>query len=140
MTVSEAVIKWLKTFNPEEYWKINHIDTGIQSAKVDTYALVKEPVQNVKAYMSGRKVYTDHYMIQARLPSNGNTDRIENNGFGEALEDWVREKNDNKEFPECQGKAVHEISVTTPFYAGKTETNNIVYQMTVAIKYEKEQR
>lgn len=138
MTVSEAVIKWLKTFNSEEYWKINHIDTGIQSAEVYTYALVKEPVQNVKAYMSGRKVYTDHYMIQARLPSNGNIDRVENNGFGEALEDWVREKNDNKEFPECQGKTVHEISVTTPFYAGKTETNNIVYQMTVAIKYEKE--
>lgn len=138
MTVSEAVIEWLKTFDIEEYRNIKHIDTDIQSAEVGTYALVKEPVQNVKAYMSGRKIYTDHYMIQARLPSNGNSDRIENNGFGEALEDWVREKNDKKEFPDCQGKKVHEISVTTPFYAGKTETNNIVYQMTVAIKYEKE--
>lgn len=138
MTVSEAVIEWLKTFDIEEYRNIKHIDTDIQSAEVGTYALVKEPVQNVKSYMSGRKIYTDHYMIQARLPSNGNSDRIENNGFGEALEDWVREKNDKKEFPDCQGKKVHEISVTTPFYAGKTETNNIVYQMTVAIKYEKE--
>lgn len=138
MTVSEAVIEWLKTFDIKEYRNIKHIDTDMQSAEVGTYALVKEPVQNVKAYMSGRKIYTDHYMIQARLPSNGNADRIENNGFGEALEDWVREKNDKKEFPDCQGKKVHEISVTTPFYAGKTETNNIVYQMTVAIKYEKE--
>lgn len=138
MTVSEAVIEWLKTFDIKEYRNIKHIDTDMQSAEVGTYALVKEPVQNVKAYMSGRQIYTDHYMMQARLPSNGNADRIENNGFGEALEDWVREKNDKKEFPDCQGKKVHEISVTTPFYAGKTETNNIVYQMTVAIKYEKE--
>ena len=34
MTVSEAVIKWLKSFDPEEYRKMKQIDTDIQSAKV----------------------------------------------------------------------------------------------------------
>lgn len=138
MTVSEAIIKWLKTFNPEEYRKINRIDTDIQAAEVDTYSLVKEPVQNIKSYLSGKKIYTDHYMIQARLANHSDTDRQENNGFGEALESWVREKNRDKCFPIVQGVVMQEVSVTTPFYAGKTGTNNIVYQMTVAIKYEKE--
>lgn len=139
MTVSEAIIKWLKTFDPEEYWRMKQVDTDIQSAKVDSYSLVKEPVRNVKNYISGRKAITDHYMIQARLSSLTNTDCIENNGFGEALEDWVSEQDRDKNFPQIPDAVVRSISVTTPFYMGKIDTNNSsVYQLTVAIRYEKE--
>lgn len=138
MTVSEAIMKWLKTFQPAAYRKIKRIDIDLQAAEVDSYSLVKEPVQNVKSYMSGKKIYTDHYMIQARLSSQTNTDRLGNNGFGEALEEWVREQNNKGVFPALEEARVQEITITTPFYMGKTETNNSIYQMTVAIKYEKE--
>lgn len=138
MTVSGAIIKWLKTFDPIEYWKMKQIDTEIQSTTVDSYSLVKEPVRNVKSYVSGRKVITDHYMIQARLSSQTNADRIENNGFGEALEDWVSEQNKAKNFPQIPDAKVQNISVTTPFCLGTTDTSNSIYQLTVAIKYEKE--
>lgn len=138
MTVSGAIIAWLKTFDPVEYWKMKQIDTEIQSTTVDSYSLVKEPVRNVKTYISGRKVITDHYMIQARLSSQTNTDRIENNGFGEALEDWVSEQNRDKNFPQIPDAKVQNISVTTPFYMGQVDTNNSIYRLTVAIKYEKE--
>ncbi len=137
MTVSSAIIKWLKTFNPEEYWKMKHIDTDLMHGDVD-YALIKEPVRNVKSYMSGKKVITDHYMIMARLPNISNSDCIDNNGYGEALEDWVFEQDKVKNFPQIPDATVSQISVTTPFVAGKIETGNIVYQMTVAIKYVKE--
>ena len=138
MTVSEAIISWLKTFSPKEYDGMTQIDTDIQSAEVDTYSLVKEPVQNVKTYLSGKKVYTDHYLIQARLASQTNEERIENNGFGESLENWVREQNNKQKYPEIPDAKVQDISIKTPYYIGKTETNNSVYQMTIAIKYEKE--
>lgn len=140
MTVSEAVIDWLKTFDPAEYWKMKQIDTDIQSAKVASYSLVKEPVRNEKTYITGKKVITDHYMIQARLSSQTNTDRIENNGFGEALEDWVSEQSRNRNFPQIPGVTVQHIGVTTPFYLGKTATDNGIYQLTVAIKYEKKEK
>lgn len=138
MTASEAVIKWLKTFDPVEYWKMKQVDTEIQSANVDSYSLIKEPVRNEKKYVSGKRIITDHYMIQARLSSQTNTDRIENNGFGEALEDWVSEQNRAKNFPQIPDAVVQSINVTTPFYLGATDTNNSIYQLTVAIKYEKE--
>lgn len=138
MTVSEAVIKWLKSFNPAEYWKMGKIDTDIQSAEVETYSVMKEPVRNIKSYISGRKIITDHYMIQARLASQTNTDRIDNNGFGEALEDWVSQQNKNKNFPDITDAAVTQVSVTTPFGIGSTAKGNSIYQMTVSIKYEKE--
>ena len=137
MTVSSAIIKWLKTFNPEEYWKMKHIDTDLMHGDVD-YALVKEPVRNVKSYMSGKKVITDHYMIMAMLPNISNSDCIDNNGYGEVLEDWVSEQDKLKNFPQISDATVLQISITTPFVAGKIETGNIVYQMTVAIKYVKE--
>lgn len=137
MTVSSAIIKWLKTFNPEEYWRMKRIDTDLMHGDVD-YALVKEPVRNVKSYLSGKKIITDHYMIVARLPSTTNDDCIDNSGFGEALEDWVVKQDKDKIFPQIPDATVLQISVTTLFYMGKTETNKSIYQMTVAIKYEKE--
>lgn len=138
MTVSEAIIKWLKEFNPAEYWKMKKIDTEQQSPHVDSYSLAKEPVQNVKPYLSGKKVYTDHYTFRARLSSSTPEDRIDNNGFGEALESWVRKKDALEEYPELTDAVVKSIDVTTPFYVGRTDNNSFVYQMTIAIEYEKE--
>ena len=137
MTVSEAIIVWLKTFDPTEYRKMNRIDTDIQSAEVESYSLIKEPTINIKKYLSGKQEITEHYAIMARLTSQTNTDRIENNGFGEALTEWVADQDRNKNYPDIKMKT-QAISVTTPFYIGKTETNNSIYQMTIAIKYIKE--
>lgn len=138
MTVSQSIIMWLKTFNSAEYWKMKSIDTDMQSAIVSTYSLVKEPVANVKHYMSGKKEHTDHYQIMARLDSQNNTDRIDNGAWGEALTDWIEANNRNKAFPVLDEGTVSAISVTTPFYMGKTDTHNSLYQMTIAIKYVKE--
>ena len=138
MTVSEAIIKWLKEFNPTEYWKMKKIETEQQSPHVDSYSLAKEPVQNVKTYLSGKKVYTDHYTFRARLSSSTPEDRIDNNGFGETLENWVRKKASLEEYPELTDAVVKSIDVTTPFYVGRTDNNSFVYQMTIAIEYEKE--
>lgn len=137
MTVSSAIIKWLKTFDPAEYWKMKHIDTDKMHGDVE-YALVKEPVRNIKTYVSGKKIITDHYMILARLSSITNNDCMDNSGFGEALEEWVSEQNREKNYPDLIGAKVIQVGVTSPFVAGTSETNNIVYQMTVSIKYEEE--
>ena len=137
MTVAGSIIEWLKKFSLDS-GKLSKIDTDLQSKDEYSYSLVKEPVQNVKAYISGRKCYTDHYMIQARLPSQYDTDRVDNLAFGEALEEWVSRKNHEGDFPDIPGASVQKISVTTPFYMGKTDTDNSIYRMTIAIQYEKE--
>lgn len=137
MTVSESIIKWLHEFDLEEYGRLKQINTDIQGATVDTYALVKEPIKNVKTYLSGRKEITEHYAITARLASREDRERVHNMGFGEALEEWVTDQNTAEHYPEIPGARVKKISVTTPFFLGTTQTNDSVYQMTVQIKYEK---
>lgn len=131
MTVSESIIKWLLEFD------MKCISTDIQKSDAG-YSLAKEPVQNVKAYLSGRKEYTDHYTVRARLPSQTDADRIANNDFGERLSEWVRKRNAMEQFPEIEDAAVNEIGITTPFYMGVTSTNDSIYEMTIAIKYVKE--
>ena len=56
MTVSKAIIEWLKEFNPEEYQKMHNISTDLMQHDVD-YVLVKEPVKNVKKFISGTQVH-----------------------------------------------------------------------------------
>lgn len=129
MTVSESIITWLREF------KLKKIDTDIQRAGTGRYSLAKEPVQNVKSYLSGKKEYTDHYTFRACMP---NAECIDNNVFGEELTEWVNEQNRLGNYPVLQDATVKEIRITTPFFMGATSENDSVYQMTIAIKYVKE--
>lgn len=136
MTVSGAVINWLKSFGTQETGRLGHIDTELMHGNVD-YALVKEPVRNKKESITGDQTITDHYTLQARLPNSTNTDNVENDEFMEALEQWVTECNDSKEFPDIPNATVTEVGITTPFYVGRTGQDNSIYQMTISVVYEK---
>lgn len=135
MTVSQSVIEWLMLFDVE---KLKSINTDIRPAKVNSYALIKEPVVNVKKFISGTQIVTEHYVLMALLDSQDNADRKENSEFGEQLEQWISERCKNKEFPEIDGAKVESVEVTTPFYLGSKEsTNESVYQLSISIKYRK---
>lgn len=133
MTRTESIISWLIGFDES----LQKADTDIQSTKVNTYSLVKEPTQTVKSYLSGRKEYTEHYMIQARRNTQYNSDRNNNNAFGELLESWVYEQNASGNFPTIEDAMVKSVTITTPWYVGNVTANDSVYQLTLEIKYEK---
>lgn len=138
MTVSEAIISWLKEFNPDEYRKMQMINTDLMHNDVD-YALVKEPVQNVRSYVSGMKVITEHYQFRARLDSINDNDSVENSAFMEALTCWIEKRNWNKDFPLLQCGTVQEIGVSTPFYLGASNDKKAIYQLTIFIRYIKKE-
>ena len=138
MTVSEAIISWLKEFNPDEYRKMQRINTDLMHNDVD-YALVKEPVQNVRSYVSGMKVITEHYQFRARLDSINDNDSLENSAFMEALTCWIEKRNWNKDFPLLQCGTVQEIGVSTPFYLGASNDKKAIYQLTIFIRYIKKE-
>ncbi len=132
MTVTESIITWLQGF------QTGKIDADILRPGSIKYALVKEPIQNVKSYLSGKKEYTDHYTFMARLPSVNSEECTENTQFGENLESWVNKQDKESIYPEIEDAVVKSISITTPFYLGTTQEQDSIYQMTIAIKYVKE--
>lgn len=134
MTVSGAVIRWLKTFTPEELPHMRQIDTDLMHGTVN-YALVKEPVTNVRHFIDGTEVHKDHYQILARLPSQTDTDCVDNGEWLEELTDWICRKNRAEEFPELENAKVRKIGVSTPFHMGQTAQGESLYQMTIFIEY-----
>lgn len=136
MTVSESIIKWLKKFNPADYWQMNKINTDIMHNDVE-YALVKEPVRNVKRYISGTEIIREHYQLRARLDSVSDADSIDNGAWLESLTDWVESQNEMKQFPDLDKYRVEEIGIASPFYVGRTEDEKAIYQLTIFIRYRK---
>ena len=139
MTVIQGIIKWLQTFEPTESWKMRKINTDILPAKISDCAVVKEPIVNRKSFISGKTRTTGHYTLMTRLDSQLDDSRIENNEWGESLEQWIEEKNRNKQFPDIDG-TVQEIAITTPFYVGVGDMKESIYQLTISITYEREKK
>ena len=135
MSTSGAIINWLKTFTQQE-GGMGRIDTDLMHGDVD-YALVKEPVRDVKKSVTGDQTITEHYTLQARLPNITNMDSEDSSEFMEALERWVEERNDKREYPDIARGTVTSVGITTPFYVGRTGQDNSIYQMTISIVYEK---
>lgn len=134
MTVSEAIIKWLMSFKQEEMKKIN---TDIMHSSVD-YVLVKEPVRNIKNFISGAQFITEHYQFRARLSSITDDDSVDNGAWMEALTEWIDKKNRSKEYPQLSIGEVQGIGVSSPFYMGRSEDKKAIYQLTIFIRYRKE--
>lgn len=72
MTVVEAIVKWLKEA------RINKISTDSLPGQSVAYGIAKAPTQNVKTFVSGRRIYTDYYDFLARLDSKTDAERVNN--------------------------------------------------------------
>lgn len=139
MTVSSAIIAWLKSFDPVDYGRMKSIETDVLPAGVASYSLAKEPIINKRTSISGKVTATEHYTLMARLSSQTASDRKENVEWGELLEGWVAEQDRSGNLPEVPGVTVRSVNVTTPFCVGSVAgTTDSVYQLTISIKYEKE--
>lgn len=138
MTTSDAIIAWLKTFNPSNHSKIKTMQTDRQSDTVATYALTKEPIDNVKRYVSGKEEHEQYYNFTARLDFQTENSRRDNGDFLEALEEWVITQNKADNRPNISGCNVSMIKVTSSFYVGATAQNSAVYSLTLAIKFSKQ--
>lgn len=136
MTVSKAIITWLKEFNLKDYWVIDRVGTDLMRQDVD-YALVKEPVRNVKRFISGTEIITEHYQFLARLDSYTDADSEDNDVWMDALSEWIRGRNQNKVYPEVDADQVQEIGISSPSYMGRNDRNEAIYQMTIFIRYMK---
>lgn len=130
MTVSENIIEWLKTFDPQA---MPNIDTDLQAGGVATYSLLKEPTVNVKHYLSGREEHDEYYQLSARLETLENADRVDNGAWLESLEAWVREQNNSKNFPNITG--ITRIEISSSFSMGSVDNHTSIYSLTIKVKY-----
>lgn len=130
MTVMESIIAFLGQYEDEEI-KVDKLDSSTAS-----YTLMKAPQEEVETYISGLEIHKEHYQLMARLDSQSEAERIENQAWGQGITEWIRKKNLAGEYPALDGYRCTGIGVSSPFYMGVTENKSAVYQMTVYIQYE----
>lgn len=132
MTISESIIKWLKTFKKEK------IETDALKSVTASYGLFKLPQINVKKDILGNEKRTEYYTFRVRLNSKLEPERVDNQKFMEELTEWISNQNAIRNYPVLKNGKCEEISVTTPFFVEKTENDTAIYQMTISIVYMKE--
>lgn len=136
-SITEGLIAWLESFNPEDGKAMTSINTDVQPAKPNSFSVAKEPMENVRTFISGKSIVTGHYTLMARFPSTSEADRKRNAKWGEMIDTWVRAQSVARNYPDI-GAKVLSVRISTPFYLGETDNQIGLYQLTISIQYEKE--
>lgn len=134
MTVSQAIKQWLYKNGTIE------IDERINTEKLDSqaiaYSLSKTPQSQLKKFAGGNELRTEYYMFFARQSSQIETERISNDEFLENLENWVWEKNKERDYPILDKKRTcTNIGISSTYYAYSTEEEETIYTFTISIEY-----
>lgn len=132
MTISESIIKWLKTFEKKK------IETDSLRSASASYGLFKLPQVNTKKDILGNEKRTEYYTFRVRLDSKLDPDRINNQKYMELLTEWISEQNTEGNYPKLEAGRCEEVSVTTAFFVEKAENDTSIYQLTIGIVYVKE--
>ena len=64
-------------------------------------------------------------------------DAVDNDAWMEALSNWIEEKSRKKVYPKLSVGVVQDIGIASPYYMGRNEKNEAIYQLTIYIRYMK---
>lgn len=133
MTISKYITEFLEKYENIRIYT-NHMPDGS-----DQNGLFKSPGRDKIEFNEGNCKITEHYQVYFRQASVSDTEREESDEWLENLVYWMDDYGIIKEYPEIdKRRKVLDISVTglpTPY---EYENNNIVYQMSLSITYERE--
>lgn len=133
MTITKYIAEFLEKYESMRI-HTNHMPDGS-----DQNGLFKSPTRDKLEYNEGNCKITEHFQVYFRQGSVSDEERKESDEWLEKLVYWIDDYGFIYEYPEIDGKrSVKDIKVTglpTPF---DYEQDDIVYQMSLSITYERE--
>lgn len=137
MTVAEAIKQWLyKNGTIEIDEKIN---TEILGNELGALSLSKMPDNVIIHFIGGSELRTEYYMFFVRKAVQIEHDRISNDEFLENLENWVWQKNKERDYPVIDEKRICQgVAVSSSYYLFESDEEKGIYTLTIEIKYRKE--
>lgn len=109
--------------------------------KVNTYSINEsasyEPV--LETDISGTEECQFQFTFDAKLHWNDEiANNIDNSKFFNNFKDWLKEKNDNCDFPLIEGIEIESIRANTNGYLYATEADEAIYRINCIMKYSRE--
>lgn len=138
MTISEAVVTWLKGYDGG-FELTDAVSTDLLEAMPEAYGVFKAPGGTIEEFIDGSRDVTVNYLFLARQPSQ--TDELRNDAHEwlEGLERWIRAQSMRRKLPELdQGRHCTGVSVANSYAAEEQTDAEITYQLTLAINYYEE--
>ena len=138
MTISEAVVAWLKGYDGG-FELTDAVSTDLLEAMPEAYGVFKAPGGTIEEFIDGSRDVTVNYLFLARQPSQ--TDELRNDAHEwlEGLERWIRAQSMRRKLPELdQGRHCTGVSVANSYAAEEQTDAEITYQLTLAINYYEE--
>lgn len=136
MTISESIVTWLNEYDGADF---SEMSTDFIKSDIGSFAIFKSPQNVKKKYLDGSSTNMDFYNIFAQKSIVEEDERVDNQQFTDDLEDWVEERNINKDFPVLKDKCTClEIGVNNSSAINSMEESKAIYQVTIKIKYYKE--
>lgn len=138
MTVSAAVVEWLKGYDGG-FELTDTIGTDQMDATPEAYGVFKTPEDSIEEFVDGSRDVTVHYLFLARQPSQTDGLRKDAHEWLEGLERWIWTQSMRRRLPVLdQGRHCNGVRVSNSYAAEEQTDAETVYQIGLEINYYEE--
>lgn len=134
MSRTSGVVDWLSACPFLD--KIEAIDVNQLSPDLEALGVYKQPTRTVTELIDGSVIINEIYYLLFRQPAQLAQERLSSEEYLEKVEGWIEDQNWVENFPQI-GSAVHDVEVVNTFYMMDRDDDEAVYQLSIAITYER---
>lgn len=134
MSRTSGVVDWLSACPFLD--KIEAIDVNQLSPDLEALGVYKQPTRTVTELIDGSAIINEIYYLLFRQPAQLAQERLSSEEYLEKVEGWIEDQNWVENFPQI-GSAVHDVEVVNTFYMMDRNEDEAVYQLSIAITYER---
>lgn len=134
MSRTSGVVDWLSACPFLD--KIEAIDVNQLSPELEALGVYKQPTRTVTEMIDGGAIINEIYYLLFRQPAQLAQERLSSEEYLEKVEGWIEDQNWVENFPQI-GSAVHDVEVVNTFYMMDRDDDEAVYQLSIAITYER---
>ena len=134
MSRTSGVVDWLSACPFLD--KIEAIDVNQLSPDLEALGVYKQPTRTVTELIDGSAIINEIYYLLFRQPAQLAQERLSSEEYLEKVEGWIEDQNWVENFPQI-GSAVHDVEVVNTFYMMDRDDDEAVYQLSIAITYER---
>ena len=134
MSRTSGVVDWLSTCPFLD--KIEAIDVNQLSPELEALGVYKQPTRMVTEMIDGGAIINEIYYLLFRQPAQLAQERLSSEEYLEKVEGWIEDQNWVENFPQIRA-TVHDVEVVNAFYMMDRDDDEAVYQLSIAITYER---
>lgn len=134
MSRTSGVVGWLSACPFLD--KIEAIDVNQLSPDLEALGVYKQPTRTVTELIDGSAIINEIYYLLFRQPAQLAQERLSSEEYLEKVEGWIEDQNWGENFLQI-GSAVHDVEVVNTFYMMDRDDDEAVYQLSIAITYER---